>query len=241
MTGVHEMLVVDNMSKAFGGILAVDSISFQVRKGEIVGLIGPNGAGKSTILEVISGFYAPSKGSVLFEGSRIDGLPPHQVFKRGLTRSFQLAEFLPSFTVFDTILLPALHNMSLPRAHKRAEEVLELLQLNPIAKKTVSSLVPAEQKRVEMGRILSSHPMMVLLDEIMAGLTEFEAKSVLSVIRKFNTEGMTFLIVEHRLELLSELCDRIIAINFGRKIIDGTPEEVMNNKEVIQAYLGKEV
>ena len=235
------MLIVDNVSKNFGGILAVDSISFQIGAGEIVGLIGPNGAGKSTVLEVISGFCTPSAGSVVFNGSRIDGLPPHRVFQKGLTRSFQLAEFFPSFTVFDTILLPALHSMPLPQAHERAREIVRLLQIDAIARKPVCGLVPADQKRVEMGRILSSHPRMVLLDEIMAGLTEFEAKSVLSLIKQLNKGGMTFLIVEHRLELLSELCNRIIAIDFGRKIADGRPHEVMSNQEVVRAYLGKEV
>lgn len=233
------MLAVENMVKTFEGILAVDSISFRVGKGEIVGLIGPNGAGKSTILETISGFYAPTRGAILLEGKQIHGLKPHQVFKLGLTRSFQLAEFLPSFTVFDTILLPALYNAPLSEAHKRVERIIELLDLNSIAKRLVSSLVPAEQKRVEMGRILSCHPKIALLDEIMAGLTQFEATSILSIIRNLNEEGVTFLIVEHRLELLRELCNRIIAINFGRKIAEGSPREVMDNKEVIEAYIGK--
>lgn len=234
------MLVVNNITKVFGGILAVDSLSFEINKGEIVGLIGPNGAGKSTILETVSGFYTPTSGSIFFDEKQIDGLKPHRIFKCGLARSFQLIEFMPSFTVFDTILLPLLHKTSKVKAIQYVEEILELLDLNSVAKKFVSSLNPVEQKRIELGRILSSQPKMILLDEIMAGLTEFEAQSILNIIKMINKNDVSFLIVEHRLELLSGLCNRIIAINFGRKITEGEPQKVMNHHEVIEAYLGKE-
>ena len=234
------MLKVEDLTKAFGGLIAVDSASFEVEAGEIIGLIGPNGAGKTTIFEVISGFYPPTKGSIFFDGKRLDGLKPHQVLERGVARTFQLAEALPSFTVFDFILVPALLNLPLLKARQRTKEIMDLLGIEAKAEQLTSSLVPADQKMVEIGRVLGSQPEMVLLDEVMAGLSGFEATPIISLIKRLNKEGMTFLIVEHRLELIRELCQRVLVLDFGRIIAEGSPEEVMSNRKVIEAYIGWE-
>jgi len=226
----------------FGGLAALDQVSFEVHKGEIVGLIGPNGAGKSTLFEIISGFYPPTIGTIWFRGQQITGLKPHQLYDRGIARSFQLMEILPTFTVFDTIKLPALRKYNLSQAKRQTETLLEseLPELRPKANELTVSLTPAEQKFVEMGRILNSQPELILLDELMAGLNEFDVRPIISLIRKLNQEKeITFIVVEHRMELIRELCHRIVVLNFGRKIADDLPEAVMRDEEVIAAYMGR--
>jgi branched-chain amino acid transport system ATP-binding protein len=235
------MLVLDHVTKTFGGVVAVDDVSFEVEAGQLVGLIGPNGAGKSTIFEVVSGFYRPNSGRVLFKGEQIHHLKPHQILKRGLARSFQLVQVFPSFTAYDTVLLAALNALPMKQARKRAEEILEMIGLAPRAERLVYDLVLADQKALELGKVLASRPEMVLLDEVMAGLTAYEAGKVGSVIRRLQEEGMTFLVVEHRMDIITNLCSRIIALNFGRKIAEGTPSKVMMNKDVIESYLGGEM
>ena len=218
----------------------MDSVSFTMEQGEIVGLIGPNGAGKTTLFEVITCFYPPSEGCILFKGERIDGLKPHQIPSKGIARSFQLFEALPSFTVFDFIMLSALQKVPLSQAKMQTEKTLATINLAHRKEYPVSMLPPGEQKLAEIGRVLNSQPEMMLLDECMAGMSDFEAESIMSLIRKLNHQGVTFLIVEHRLELIREMCHRIVVLNLGKKIAAGSPEEVMANEEVIKAYIGKE-
>jgi branched-chain amino acid transport system ATP-binding protein len=236
------MLQVNKLTKLFGGLAALDRVSLEVHKGEIVGLIGPNGAGKSTLFEVVSGFYPPTRGTVMFKGEEITGLKPHQLFSRGIARSFQLIEVLPSFTVFDTIKLPALRKTHLSKAKEQTEVLLESVfpQLKPKAKESISNLTPTEQKFVEMGRILNSQPELILLDELMAGLNEYDVAPIVSLIRRLNRDKeITFIVVEHRMELIRELCQRIVVLNFGRTIADDLPEAVMSNEAVISAYVGR--
>jgi len=233
------MLTVDRVTKKFGGLVAVDEVSLEVNRGEIVGLIGPNGSGKTTLFEVISGFYRPTSGAVYFKGERIDGLKPHQVLERRLARSFQLVQTFPSFTAYETILLAALHRLPMDRARRKAEEVLKMLGLASRAHRLVPYLSLPDHKLLELGKVLATEPEMVLLDEVNAGLTEKEAGQVTQVIRRLREEGLTFLIVEHRMEIIMEICDRIVALNFGKKIAEGTPHEVASNRAVIEAYLGE--
>ncbi len=232
------VLAIDQITKVFWGLVALDGVSFRVEKGEIMGLIGPNGSGKSTLFEVCSGFYRPTRGQVLFKGERIDRLPPHEVLKRGLGRSFQGTEVFPSFTAYDTILLAALHRWPMAQARKRVQEVLNLIGLMSRAEQLVSSMTLPDKKAVELGRVIATGPEMLLLDEVMAGLTEPEAQAVIAVIRKLQEEGLTFLLVEHRMEIVMDLCDRIVVLNFGKKIAEGKPHEMVRNKDVIEAYLG---
>jgi len=236
---VAEMLVIDRITKTFGGLVALNDVSLQVEKGKIVGLIGPNGSGKTTLYEVISGFYSPTTGEVFFNGERIDRLPPHKILNRGLARSFQVVQLFESFTAYETVLLAALHRLPMAQARKMTEEVLDLVGLADRGQELVSNLTLPNQKAVEVGKVIAAQPEMVLLDEVMAGLNEPEARVVVALIRKLRDEGMTFLVVEHRVEIIMDLCDRIVALNFGKKVAEGTPHEVANSKEVIEAYLGR--
>jgi len=235
------MLVVDGVSKNFGGLTALYEVSFEVEKGEIVGLIGPNGAGKTTLFEIISGFMRPTSGTVLFEGHRIDGLKPHQVLKRGVARSFQEVQVFPSFTAYKNILVSALHSSPMSEARKRTEEILELVGLSSKAKVPAPMLTLPDQKAVELGKILALEPRLILLDEVMAGLTEAEAENMIALIRRLWKQEITFLLVEHRMEIVTELCRRIVVLNFGTKIAEGATEEVMRNKDVVESYLGEEI
>lgn len=236
------MLSVEQLTKSFGGLTALENLSFRVERGQIVGLIGPNGSGKSTTFEVISGFQRPTRGRILFEGERIDGLPAHRVLERGIARSFQLVQLFPSFTVEETVLLAALHSLPLKEARKKTEETIELVGLTPIAQELVSNLSLPDHKRLEFGKVLATRPTLILLDELMAGLTEGVANELGRLIVRLRAEeGMTFVMVEHRMEIIMELCDRLIALNFGEKLAEGLPREVAADRQVVEAYLGEEL
>jgi branched-chain amino acid transport system ATP-binding protein len=236
------MLAVERLTKTFGGLVAVDDVSFAVAHGEIVGLIGPNGSGKSTLFEVISGFQRPTAGRVLFEGRRIDGLPPHRVLGCGIARAFQMVQLFPSFSVDETVRVAALHDQSMTDARRTAMEVIERVGLRPVAGELVSNLSLPDHKRLEFAKVLAARPKIVLLDELMAGLTEGVAGELGALISALRRDGgMTFVMVEHRMEIIMGLCDRLVALNFGRKLADGRPREVAANKEVIEAYLGEEI
>jgi len=236
------MLEVRGLTKAFGGLMAVDDVSFRVAQGEIVGLIGPNGSGKSTIFEVASGFQRPTRGRVAFEGRRIDGLPPHRVLARGIARAFQIIQLFPSFTVEETIRLAALHDLPMAEARSQAAEVMARVGLAPVAGELVANLSLPDHKRLEFGKVLAARPRLVLLDELMAGLTEGVAGELSALIATLRRdEGMTFVMVEHRMEIIMGLCDRLVALNFGKRLAEGLPREVASNREVIEAYLGEEL
>ena len=236
------MLEVQGLTKAFGGLIAVDDVSFRVARGEILGLIGPNGSGKSTIFEVVSGFQRPTRGQVAFEGRRIDGLPPHRVLARGIARAFQIIQLFPSFTVEETIRLAALHDLPMAEARRKAVDVMERVGLAPVAGELVANLSLPDHKRLEFGKVLAARPKLVLLDELMAGLTEGVASELSALIVTLRRdEGMTFVMVEHRMEIIMGLCDRLVALNFGKKLAEGLPREITSNTEVIEAYLGEEL
>lgn len=236
------MLAVEQVTKAFGGLVAVDGLSFRVEPGEIVGLIGPNGSGKSTAFEVISGFQRPTRGEVHFDGQRIDGLPPHVIVERGIARAFQLVQLFPSFTVEETILLAALHRAPMGPAQKKAAEVLDLVGLAPIAQELVSNLSLPDHKRLEFGKVMATTPKLILLDELMAGLTENVASELSRLIQRLRREeDVTFVMVEHRMEIIMDLCDRVVALNFGQKLAEGPPREVAADRQVIEAYLGEDL
>lgn len=236
-----DMLIVDRLTKQFGGIKALNAVSFKVNSGEIVGLIGPNGSGKTTMFEVISGFCRPTKGKVLFRGERIDHLKPHQILRRGIARSFQAREFMGSFAAREYILLASLSHLLMSQAGKWTEEVLELVGLKSRADVLLPDLTLPDQKALEFGRVVATQAEMILLDEVMAGLTPVGIEPIVQLIRRLRENGKTFVVVEHRMEIVTHLCDRIIVLNFGRKIAEGTPAEVIKNNNVVEAYLGGEM
>lgn len=235
------MLLVDRLTKQFGGLKALDAVSFQVKEGEIVGLIGPNGSGKTTLFEVISGFDRPTYGKIFFKGDRIDGLKPHQIMKRGIVRSFQLRESMAVFTVHDYILLSSLFRLPMSKARKWTEEILDLVRLNSQAHVPLQDLTLPDYRALEFGKAMAAQSEMLLLDEVTAGLTPENIDPIVQLIRRLRDSGRTFVIVEHQMEVLTNLCDKIIVLNFGRKIAEGTPREVTSDHHVVEAYLGKEI
>jgi branched-chain amino acid transport system ATP-binding protein len=239
----------------FGGIRAVDGASIVLRRGELVGLIGPNGAGKTSLLNVISGFYKPVRGRVIYKGMDITKLPPHERAKLGIARTFQHSELFKHMTVIENIMvgLEPWRKYTvfeaaiwLGRAKsweewamERAELIVDLLDLHQYRDKVVGSLPPGIQKRVDLARALVQNPEVVLMDEPMAGLSREEKEDLARAIVEVNeTQGVTFLLVEHDLEAVMDLCSRVIVMDSGRIIAEGTPEEVASNPRVIAAYMG---
>ena len=234
------MLVVERVTKRFGALVAVHDVSFAVGRGEIVGIIGPNGAGKSTLIDVVSGFEPPSAGTVRFDGRPITGLRPSAICRRGLARTFQLAQTFGSFTVFDTVLVAALGRLPARAARERTERILEVTGLAAKSSAASADLTVADQKVLEVAKVLATGPRLVFLDEVMAGLNATESAPVVALIRRLRDEGVTFVMVEHIMRIVMSLCDRIIVLNFGEKIAEGPPAEIVRDRRVIDSYLGEE-
>lgn len=249
-------LKVEGLSMRFDGLLALDQVSFSVGEREIVGLIGPNGAGKTTVLNLISRFYDPVAGRILFNGQDLLSCPPHDVVRRGIARTFQNVELFSSLTVLENLLVGQHAQVrtglvtaafSLPRVrseerrlHQRAVEVLAILELDHLAGWPAASLPFGLQKRVELGRALVSRPRLLLLDEPAAGLSSAESQALGELLRRIRDEfACALLVIEHDMSLVMDLCERIVVLDFGRVIAQGTPEEVAHDQAVIEAYLGE--
>jgi branched-chain amino acid transport system ATP-binding protein len=233
------LLRIEGLTKSFGGLLAVDNMSFDVEQGAIMGLIGPNGAGKTTLFEVVSGFQRPTKGHCYFNDERIDHLKPHQICSRGIGRTFQIPQIFPSFTVFETVLVAALLHLPIREARHRSDEVLQTVELSVKSGERTENLTIPDQKRLEVGRALASNPLLLLLDEVMSGLNVVESRDMINLIQRLKSQGMTFILVEHVMHIIMGLCERIVVLNFGQKIAEGPPKEIANDEQVIEAYLGR--
>lgn len=236
------LIQLNNLEKRFGGIKAVDAVSFSLQAGEVVGLLGPNGSGKTTLLNTISGAHVATGGSITFAGSDITALRPDQIAKKGVARTFQLVRILPSMTVLENVVCGIAFGANSKwgeAAEYKAIENLKNAGLQGKEQLPASSLNYIDSKRLELARALATDPKLLLLDEWLSGLTPAELEVGIDLIRQIARNGMTILIVEHIMSAIRALCPRCVVMNTGRKIADGKTEDVLNDAQVISAYLGE--
>jgi len=233
------LLEVKKVSRFFGGITAVKDVSFDITKGEILGLIGPNGAGKTTLFNVVNGFYPPSRGEVFFKGEKISGLKPHQICQRGLARTFQVVKPLQRMSVLDNVVASAfLRAKNRKEADAIAADVLNFTSLYEDRNVISKGLPLGKRKRLEIARALATHPDLLLLDESFAGLNPSELDESIQIIRNIKKKGITIMIIEHHMKVIMSISDRIVVLNYGEKIAEGSPLEIGKNPLVVEAYLG---
>ena len=233
------LLDVRGVTKRFGGLLANDDVSFTVSEGEIVSIIGPNGAGKSTLFNCVTGFSPPNAGHVLYGGRDITRLAADRICKLGIARTFQIVQVITDMTVLENVMTGAfLRTGRNGAAHEKAEEVLRFAGLHEKRDAAATSLTIEAKKRLEVSMALATQPRLLMLDESMAGLNPVELRGMIALLRRVRANGVTLVIVEHVMEAVMELSDRVIVINSGKKIVEGPPKEVVMNPQVIQAYLG---
>ena len=235
------LLELEGVSKRFGGLQAVDKLTFGVNKGEIVGLIGPNGAGKTTLFNLINGVHAPDGGRIAFNGTDITAEKPYRVARHGLARTHQIVQPLTNMTVLENCMVSACfgrENLALAGAREAAREAIAIAGLDDRSEMQAMHLTIAGKKRLELARALAARPLLLLLDEVLAGLNPTEVDYMIGVVRKIRERGVTILIIEHLMQAIMSLSDRIVVLNFGRKLAEGLPTEVASNAAVIEAYLG---
>lgn len=235
------LLEVQNLSKRFGGLQAVNNLNFQVKKGEILGLIGPNGAGKTTVFNLITGVYRPDGGVIKFREEDIAGLKPFTICTKGICRTFQIAQPFREMTSLKNVMIGAFSRTSYTEeAKNKAEEILSYVGLAEKKEILAKELTTIDQRRLEIARALATDPKLLLLDETMAGLNPKECDEAVSLIKKIRDGGITIIVVEHVMRAIMSLSERIIVLDYGTKIAEGEPEEIRSNENVIEAYLGEE-
>jgi branched-chain amino acid transport system ATP-binding protein len=228
------------ISKNFGALMAVEAVSFSLNRGEILGMIGPNGAGKTTLFNCLIGVYRPDAGQVLFNGREIAGMRPHKICRLGMAKTSQIMEPFRAMTVFENVLVGALHggNLNMSDARRETANILELVGLAEHSGKQSTSISVPARRRLELARVLVTGADVLLLDENMAGLNPYEIDEALVLLRKIRDSGKSLIVVEHIMRAVMGISDRIIVLNYGAKIAEGAPGEVVNNEQVIEAYLG---
>ena len=235
------ILEIKHVSKFFGGLAANSDVSFDVAEGTISGLIGPNGAGKTTLFNCITGYYAPSKGEVIFNGRRMNGLHPDKVCKLGMARTWQKVRPLTNLSVLDNVVVGALcRTNSVKAAREIALRQLVVVRLEEKTKMLAGALPIGERKKLEVARVLATAPRLLLLDEVMGGLNPAESEEIIRLILDIKKQGVTQIVIEHDMKAIMRLSDRVVVLNSGEKLAEGSPQEVVDNPQVIEAYLGAE-
>jgi len=233
------LLRLDQVIKRFGGLVANDRVCLEVHEGEILGLIGPNGAGKTTLFNCISGFHPPDGGRIFFRDQDIIGMSPEEIARIGIARTFQIVRIFKDLTVLDNTVVGALlRARTVGEARERALRVLEFTGLKDKMDRLAAHLTIADKKRLELSRALATHPTLLLLDEVMAGLNPQEIREAVELVRAIRASGVTVFVVEHVMEAIMTVCDRIAVLDYGRKIAEGPPASIATNEDVIKAYLG---
>jgi branched-chain amino acid transport system ATP-binding protein len=251
-----KILEVKNLSKNFGGLKAVSSLDFQIENGEIVGLVGPNGAGKTTVFNLITGIYNPTEGKIFFQGKDITGLKPHKIAQMGIARTFQLTTIYKNCTVLENVIIAQHYRLCtgiwgiLLRTHSFLDEeemaresalkLIDFVGLSDQKDTLALNLSHGSQRRLEIAIALSPRPELLLLDEPVCGMNPEETIEVMDLVSEIRNKGTTILMIEHDMKAVMDYCDRILVLNYGQKLAEGTPQEIKENKEVIEAYLGKE-
>jgi branched-chain amino acid transport system ATP-binding protein len=236
------ILDIQHVSKFFGGLAANSDVSFSMEEGMIMGLIGPNGAGKTTLFNCITGFYPPSRGDILFRGQRINGLTPDKVCKLGMARTWQKVRPLAKMTVLDNVMVGALaRTNSLATAADIAMQQLRHVRLDRKASALAGGLPIGERKKLEVARVLATHPTLLLLDEVMGGLNPAESEEIIQLILDTKRRGITQMVIEHDMKAIMRISDRIVVLNSGEKLAEGLPREIVENQQVVSAYLGENV
>ena len=234
-----DALVVNNLSRSFGGLRALQDVSFTLRENETLALIGPNGAGKTTAFNLITGFNRPDTGSVFAFGQEMVGLRPHEVCAHGLARTFQIAKPFGGMTVLDNVMTGAfLRDRSPAAARVKAREAIDFVGLSARENRAARDLTTIDQRRLEMARALATQPRLLLLDEVMAGLNPAEVDQAVALVGKLSSRGLTIVIVEHLMRAIMAVAKHIVVLDHGQKIAEGSPTEIVKNPEVIRAYLG---
>jgi branched-chain amino acid transport system ATP-binding protein len=236
------LLEAKNLTRRFGGLVAVNDVSLNVAKGEIVGLIGPNGAGKTTLFNLLSGFLKPDLGDVLLDGASIVGLKPHQICHMGMSRTFQIVRPFPEMTVLDNVMMGAFSMH--PRASEAREQALSVLEcvgFRDMADRRAGDLPVGGRKRLEIAKVLATEPRLILLDEVMAGLTPSEHNQIIETVRRIRSGGVTIVVIEHVMPVIMNLSDRIYVLHHGQMIAQGVPEDIVRDPAVVEAYLGEDM
>ena len=233
----------EGVTKYFGGLAAVSDVSFYVDQGEIVGLIGPNGAGKTTLFNLISAAIVPKPGVIKYKGKNITGLKPYKICRMGIARTFQTVKIFANLPVIENVRVGALfgsaRSPSSAEATRKAEELLEFVGLSKVITLPAKDLTLANQKRLEVARALATMPELLLLDELMAGLNQTEITQAMDMVRQIREKGITVVMIEHVMKAIMNVCDRIVVLNYGKKIAEGTPQEIASSKIVVEVYLGE--
>jgi branched-chain amino acid transport system ATP-binding protein len=236
------LLVADSIHKNFGALKALSDVSFEIQPRKILGIVGPNGSGKTTLFNVLTGIYKSDGGNVLFEDHQITGLPTHKICRMGLVKTSQIVKPFTRLSVMENVLVGGLYGrgLGLNRARREAMEFLNFVGLSEVAHQPAGSITVAMRRRLELARALATGPKIILLDENMAGLTPVEIDAALELLRKINEEGIALVVVEHIMQAVMGISQYVIVLDYGKKIAEGAPEQIVNDPQVIKAFLGDE-